>query len=394
MPCGRQLVEIARAGELDRLHGRLGRRPADHDREVIGRAGGRAQRTQLLREELLQARGIEQRLGLLEEHRLVGRSASLGDEQELVLLARGRENVDLGRQVRAGVDLVVHREGNGLRVAEVLFLIRVVDSPRQPLLVLAPPVQTRWPFLPMIVAVPVSWHIGSSNPAATAALREGQGNAPVVGRRFGIVEDRRDLGEVRRAVQKRDIPQGFPRQKLERLRLDLEDLLPLEGRCANEIRIELAVTGRIRGQWERVLVGELWHDRLLPKKSRRGGSTLVGLNHEEPIVSRLKLKSRPEAGVLAERKIAADAQELVLALVVRNLIGKAQPAIRLRIEAVQGPGRQKELQEPAGSGQLGGVLSTSGGAIGASAMARAIALADFDIQALAIARQGQGQVRP
>src|SRR5208337_4746352 len=163
----------------------------------------------------------------------------------------------------------------------------------------------------------------------------------------------RDLGEVRRAVQKRHIPQGFPCQKPKRLRLDLEDLLSLEGRCGNEIRIELAVTGGIRGQWERVLVGELWHDRLLPKKSRRGCSTLVGSNHEEPIVSRLKLESRPEAGVLAERKIAADAQELVLALVVRNLIGKAQPAVCLGIETVQSPGRQKELQEPAGSGQLG-----------------------------------------
>ncbi len=86
---------------------------------------------------------------------------------------------------------------------------------------------------------------------------------------------------------------------------------------------------------------------------RRGCSCRVGSIHEEPILSRLKLESRPEAGVLAEWKIAADAQELVLAFVVRNLVGKTQPAVRLRIETVQSPGRQEELQEPAGSVQLG-----------------------------------------
>ena len=33
-----------------------------------------------------------------------------------------------------------------------------------------PPVHTRSPFLPMTIAVPVSWHIGSTPPAAILAF--------------------------------------------------------------------------------------------------------------------------------------------------------------------------------------------------------------------------------
>ena len=33
-----------------------------------------------------------------------------------------------------------------------------------------PPVNTIWPFLPLMIAVPVSWHIGSTPPAATDAF--------------------------------------------------------------------------------------------------------------------------------------------------------------------------------------------------------------------------------
>jgi hypothetical protein len=48
---GRQRVEIARRGELHRLHAELGRGAADHDREVIGRARRGAERQHLLLQE-------------------------------------------------------------------------------------------------------------------------------------------------------------------------------------------------------------------------------------------------------------------------------------------------------------------------------------------------------
>ena len=44
---GRQAIEIARRGELDRLEVQLGRKAADDDGEMIRRAGGGAERQNL-----------------------------------------------------------------------------------------------------------------------------------------------------------------------------------------------------------------------------------------------------------------------------------------------------------------------------------------------------------
>ena len=89
----RQRVEIARRRQLGGLERVLGRRPADDDTEVIRRAGRGAERADLLVDPLGKARGVEQRLRLLEEQALVGRAAALGDEQELVLVAVDRRSI-------------------------------------------------------------------------------------------------------------------------------------------------------------------------------------------------------------------------------------------------------------------------------------------------------------
>ncbi len=125
---GRQVVEIARAGELDGLEGVFRRGAADDDGEVIGRAGGGAQRADLLVEELDQRFRIEHRLGLLVEEALVGGAAALGDEQELVLVAFLGIELDLRRQVVAGVDLLVHRERRHLAVAQIGLDIGLADA--------------------------------------------------------------------------------------------------------------------------------------------------------------------------------------------------------------------------------------------------------------------------
>src|SRR3546814_8049282 len=52
---GRQVVEVARRGELGGLQVQLGRQAADHDGQVIGRAGRGAQRLDLGIEEFQQA---------------------------------------------------------------------------------------------------------------------------------------------------------------------------------------------------------------------------------------------------------------------------------------------------------------------------------------------------
>ena len=60
-----------------------------------------------------------------------------------------------------------------------------------------PPVSTCWPFLPMTIAVPVSWHIGSTPPAAMlGVLQQVERDEAVVGRRLGVVEDGAELREV------------------------------------------------------------------------------------------------------------------------------------------------------------------------------------------------------
>ena len=106
----RERVEVARRRELRGLQRLLGRRAADHEREVVRRARGGAERAQLLVEPAHQRVGIEERLRLLEQQALVGRAAALRHEEELVRVAVDRLDLDLGGQVRAGVLLLVHRD--------------------------------------------------------------------------------------------------------------------------------------------------------------------------------------------------------------------------------------------------------------------------------------------
>ena len=148
----------------------LGARAADHDREVIGRARGGAERAQLLVEEREQALRVQERLGLLVQVALVRRAAALGHEQELVGVAVVGVELDLRRQVGAGVLLLVHVERRELRVAQVARLVGLEDAARERRLVAAAGPKTCWPFLPITIAVPVSWHIGSTPPAAMLAF--------------------------------------------------------------------------------------------------------------------------------------------------------------------------------------------------------------------------------
>ena len=124
----RQVVEILGRGELHRLHRQLGRGAADHDRQVIGRARRGAERQHLLLEERHHAVVGEDRRRRLEQERLVGRAAALGDEQELVgVLALGVD-LDLRRHVVAGVLLLEHRDRRELRIAQVALQVGVARA--------------------------------------------------------------------------------------------------------------------------------------------------------------------------------------------------------------------------------------------------------------------------
>ena len=165
----RQFVEIMRGGELHRLQVQFGRSAADDDRQMIGRAGGGAERHHLLLEEGEHALVRQDRGRRLEQEGLVGRAAALGDEQKFVSVLTLGIDLDLRRHVVAGVLLLEHADGRELRIAQVLFQIRVARALRERASSL-PSVKTKRPRLPMMMAVPVSWHIGSTPPAAMLAF--------------------------------------------------------------------------------------------------------------------------------------------------------------------------------------------------------------------------------
>ena len=93
---GQRVVVMGR-GQLDGLHGRFGGRAADDEREVVRRARGGAERLHLLGQELDEGLRIQDGLGLLVEVALVGRTAALGDEEELELGTLDGGEVDLRR---------------------------------------------------------------------------------------------------------------------------------------------------------------------------------------------------------------------------------------------------------------------------------------------------------
>ena len=75
---------------------------------MVRRAGCSTEGTHFLNEEVFQFAGRQQGFGFLVEIRFVGRAAAFSDTEEFVLIAIYRVQVDLRRQVRAGVDLFIH----------------------------------------------------------------------------------------------------------------------------------------------------------------------------------------------------------------------------------------------------------------------------------------------
>ena len=57
-----------------------------------------------------------------------------------------------------------------------------------------------------------------------------------------------------------------------------------------------------------------------------------------------QLQHAPQRGVFPERKLRADAQRLFAQLFVAHRVVEPQPRMLLRIEAVEGGGRQKRFQ--------------------------------------------------
>ena len=104
---------------------------------MIGRASGGADHAQLVVNKGAQPLWGQQSPSFLEEKALVGRAAAFGHEHELVGRALLGENLDLGREVGAGVLLLEHAQGGQLAVAEVGLLIGFGNAGRERGLIVA-----------------------------------------------------------------------------------------------------------------------------------------------------------------------------------------------------------------------------------------------------------------
>src|SRR6267142_514277 len=102
------MIEVTSGGQFHGLQTSFGRGSTDNEYQMVRWTTGSPQRFHLFGEKFLQARWIQQRFGLLVERSLVGRSAAFSNEQEVVLGAFGGHEVDLCRQIRARINLVVH----------------------------------------------------------------------------------------------------------------------------------------------------------------------------------------------------------------------------------------------------------------------------------------------
>ena len=259
---GRQLIEIMRRGELHRLHRQLGGRAADHDRQMIRRARRGAEREHFFLQERDHAVVREDRRRRLEQKRLVGRSAALGDEQDFVFafvvpLALGVD-LDLRRHVVLGVLLLEHGEGRELRIAQVLLEIRIARALRQRGLVAAV-----GPDQPALLAhddggAGVLAHRQHAARRDVGVLEKFIGDEPVVIARLRVVEDGAQLLEMTRAQKMIDVDERGLRERAQRLRRNhehvlAENLLDLHGLCARDLAIRrLVLAQREQG---RVVVG-------------------------------------------------------------------------------------------------------------------------------------------
>ncbi len=225
---GRQLVEVVRRGVLGGLQSELRGGAADHDRQVVRRAGRPpCEGADLLLEEAQEPLRVQDRLRLLEEEGLVGRAAALGHEEELVLrpprrLRRGVD-LDLGGQVGAGVLLVVRRERRQLAVAQVQPRVGLVDTAGDRLGV----VGTGQHALGLLAhhdrGARVLAHRQHPARRDRGVLEQVEGDEPVVGRRLGVVVDAPELGKVGRPQVVGDVAHRLGAQPTDRVGVHLEE---------------------------------------------------------------------------------------------------------------------------------------------------------------------------
>ena len=206
---------------------------------------------------------VQQRLGLLVEEGLVGRAAALGDEEEFVLHAGfAAVDVDLGREVRARILFVGHREGHDLRVAQVAVLIGFVNAPGDALGVVGPR-----PYILALVA-DADGRAGILAGGQFAFGRDGLvqqhrvGHELVVVGGFGVFENVAQFLEMRGAQVERHVGVSLLRKQFEALGVDLEDLASVALHDLHILLRQKTVLGFVVLNRKRLLIDKFCHDRI------------------------------------------------------------------------------------------------------------------------------------
>ena len=94
----------------------------------------------------------------------------------------------------------------------------------------------------MMIAVPVSWHMGSDAAGGDIGVLEKiEGDKAVVVARLAVVEDRAKLLEMARPKQVVDVHERGLSERADRLALDHQNLPAHHGLDAHALRSDLAI---------------------------------------------------------------------------------------------------------------------------------------------------------
>ncbi len=197
---------------------------------------------------------------MLIEEAFVGRAAALGDEEEFVFVARLGVEVDLGRQIVAGVDLLIHRQRRDLAVAQIGLgkgapdpfgeRRRIVGAgPHHPLALLAHDDR----------GAGVLAHRQDLAGGDIGVLQQVEGDEPVVGRGFGVVEDGAQLRQMAGPQQVLAIDKGLLREQRQCLGRNFDDALAVELGEPDMIAGQLFVGRIILAQREKFVECRLAH---------------------------------------------------------------------------------------------------------------------------------------
>ena len=202
---------------------------------MVRRACSRTESTHFLDQVVLQLARGEQRFGFLVEIGFVGRTAAFGDAEEFVLITVDAVEIYLCGQVGAGVDLFVHIQRRVLRVAQVIFGIRVVNTVGQRRFITAagPDALAFFTNDNRRAGVLTGWQ--NAFRRDIGVTQELQGNVFIVLAGFRVAQNIGYLLLMRRTEHKRGVVESVLRQQRQRLRIHLKDLLTFKLRNGDVI---------------------------------------------------------------------------------------------------------------------------------------------------------------